>query len=914
MMKDRFILMAIFFLCVSCARKDDAATMSEVSFSLSVSSGVAPAKESFLWESGDRVSVFDGMGGPKAFSTSENGKTATFKGKAYFSDEYAVLYPFNASSCFADGKITTVLPGIQDAVDGSMKHSNNLLAGMARGGSAVLEQICAVAKITIESSKDAVVSMDIRSLGGEALTGDLELKLDGATVKVVAGGSASTSVKLVPQNAVNGGTFNISLIPGMISSGLKFSFYISGGSVIETCMNGPVELPRGVITDLGYFDLSTLRKIEEEPDDELEDPISAFISAGIDFSKLKSIGHPRLFMTASDFASLRKRVIQQPDPDDIAYGVHGIIMKNADDCVNASEVAKYELKGKRLLTQCRAALSRLFSCAYAYRMTGKDKYLERARAELAAVCAFPDWNAAKHFLDPSEMALGVAVAYDWLYYDLSLAERTKAHAALKAFEMRPFQSYNPGTTSNWNQVCNGGAIAASIAVYEKDKAISASCIDKAIKSNLACVEYLYNPNGNGLEGNGYWGYAMSYQIMIIQALEAAFGSSCGLAECEGLKKTGKWKLFMDGPTGGFNFSDSGKSDLIPSSQLIWLAARFNNPELLVRERYYLMDASKYADDRYLPSIICGLARYSFNSSSISYPSQKIWSADDLSPIVLCRDGWEYDCTDKYFGLKGGGGYNSHSHMDAGEFIYDAFGIRWAWDSSMGGYHEYEEYMTDLFSRNQKSNRWEILCQNCYYHNTLNFTWSDGSVNKWHTTDHVLGKNGKLLSTFDNLSSGTGGKVDISCYFADAAEKVYRTVKILGQNLVIIDEITSKSDHNAPFEWHMLTKAAAKVEDGYVTLIQDGRTVYVYTTVSGPSGEAPVFAVQNMLRPYGWISRDWDSLQDYGEFQLVKFSAAVPSGSKTCVYTTVISPAKPSEDILSPKVELPGLDDVDNAEW
>ncbi len=49
-----------------------------------------------------------------------------------------------------------------------------------------------------------------------------------------------------------------------------------------------------------------------------------------------------------------------------------------------------------------------------WRLTGDERYAERAKSELINVCSFSDWNPS-HFLDVAEMCIAVSVGYDWLY-------------------------------------------------------------------------------------------------------------------------------------------------------------------------------------------------------------------------------------------------------------------------------------------------------------------------------------------------------------------------------------------------------------------------------------------------------------------------------------------------------------------
>lgn len=47
----------------------------------------------------------------------------------------------------------------------------------------------------------------------------------------------------------------------------------------------------------------------------------------------------------------------------------------------------------------------------------------------------------------------------------------------------------------------------------------------------------YGPDGGYPEGFGYWGYGTSFQVMLIAALESAFGTDNGLSQTPGFMES-----------------------------------------------------------------------------------------------------------------------------------------------------------------------------------------------------------------------------------------------------------------------------------------------------------------------------------------------------------------------------------------
>ena len=149
-----------------------------------------------------------------------------------------------------------------------------------------------------------------------------------------------------------------------------------------------------------------------------------------DFSRLTEDNHPRLLFTDKNFKDLKG--IIRGSGNDFTYLLHEKAMAVADKAGLEKSLLKFELddSGKRLLPICRKASGRILSAAYAYKMTGKKKYLEHAESDLNTVCAFETWNP-RHFLDVAEMSAAVAIGYDWLYPFLSQQTKDNVVRALK---------------------------------------------------------------------------------------------------------------------------------------------------------------------------------------------------------------------------------------------------------------------------------------------------------------------------------------------------------------------------------------------------------------------------------------------------------------------------------------------------
>ena len=106
---------------------------------------------------------------------------------------------------------------------------------------------------------------------------------------------------------------------------------------------------------------------------------------GLDYSKLTADNHPRLLMNAEAFTALKAKVDANASAN--LTLLHNTIMGVCNSKgMNATALTyKLDASNKRILDVSRDALLRIFTCAYAYRMTGDAKYLTKAETDINAV-------------------------------------------------------------------------------------------------------------------------------------------------------------------------------------------------------------------------------------------------------------------------------------------------------------------------------------------------------------------------------------------------------------------------------------------------------------------------------------------------------------------------------------------------
>ena len=536
------------------------------------------------------------------------------------------------------------------------------------------------------------------------------------------------------------------------------------------------------------------------------------------------MSHPRLLLSAEEMEELKQ---QTKLPRSTAFArLHEAQIAIADKYVreNLTIRYKFDASGKRILTESRRALSRIFACAYAYRMTGGQEYLEYSSKVLEDVCNFPNWNSA-HFLDAAEMGFAVAIGYDWLYDALSSDLKSRIVEALRTFNLEPSlestaDKWAKGTT-NWNQVCHAGCTAAAMAVYEHCPQTADAVISRAIRANAHAVEVIYEPEGVYPEGAGYWDYGTNFQILFNTLLTRAFGTDFGISSLPGFSKTSEFFMFSQGNVGKrFDYADT-KSFAFTFRQAWYFADRFADNSSLYLD-LKAINSGKPLDmsERLSPLFLIYAARY--NGANVEQPSKKVYYGQSAIPIVVARTGWDRE--DIYLGIKGGRADYSHSHMDVGSFVYEAGGVRWASESHVkGGYPAIEKQLKpmgrSLFSYKPNSWRWKVFSYRPQDHNTL-------TINE---KLHIPSGEGKFTRIIDEPGR-MGAEIDITAVLGDEVTKATRTIEIIdGNYLQITDSITASDLGPVDVRFNIMSDAHSMATKEGIILTSGDRVALLKAT-------------------------------------------------------------------------------------
>ncbi len=588
-------------------------------------------------------------------------------------------------------------------------------------------------------------------------------------------------------------------------------------------------------------------------------------------------GHPRILLLKGEEKNIQEAIRSNKTLSKI----HLAILAASDTLLAKAPLQRIQI-GRRLLDKSRECIRRVFYLSYAYRLTGKDVYLKRAEKEMLAVAAFENWNPT-HFLDVAEMTLGMAIGYDWLYNDLPARSREIIKAAILKNGIQP--SFDPKhngwlkSTNNWNQVCNAGISYGALAVYEDDPEMARTVLNRAIRSIKIPMEQ-YAPDGAYVEGYSYWGYGTGFNVLFLSAIEKLYGNDFGLSSMPGFLKTGVYLENMTGATGiPFNYFDAGVQPQVNAS-MFWFSQKLKDRSLLWSEMQFLATENnkRLTGDRLLPAALIWSG--AGVPEQIPAPGSLMFYGLGSNPVALMRTSW----TDKnavYAGLKGGSPSLSHAHMDAGSFIMEADGVRWAMDLGMQEYESLESKKIDLWNGRQNSQRWKVFRYNNLAHNTL-------AVN--NQFQKVEGK--APITSYSDNGLFMNAVTDITGLYEGLLVKANRGVAIADKSYVIIRDELETADTISTIRWTMVTPADVKISgSNEAILTRNGKTLVL--RVSGAPG----------IRMKTWSTApvtDYDAANP-GTI-LVGFEVTVPAHTKLPL-TVYLLPGKTAGKILKEVLPL-----------
>jgi hypothetical protein len=454
-------------------------------------------------------------------------------------------------------------------------------------------------------------------------------------------------------------------------------------------------------------------------------------------------------------------------------------------------------------------MDNLFFLGFAYHWTGDNRYAEKGVKLLLELCNEQEWDWY-HFLGTGESSLAAGMGYDMFYNYMNEVTRRNVRKGLIG------KGLNPGITAytgapygwfakvrhNWNLVCNSGLLVGALAIAGDDDCdfYTQTIVPNAVKS-MALAMNEYAPDGAFPEGPGYWGFATSYTILGMEAMQNALGSDFGLSKFEGFDKTYYYNWYATAPNGNLiSYADcSPDTENRPTGYLLWMAKQYNDPVLANREHGLLKNSGQSAH-------VFDVLFYTPGDPALKteMPLDRYFRG----PVELAtlRTGWDKNAL--FVSLKAGYNQVNHGHLDLGAFELFALGEKWFYDLGKDDY-----YLLDYFDMN--GGRWNHFRTSSFSHNVP--VINDKNQNMYahsHFTNQVLNKDVSTLS------------VDLTETYDDVCSQLTRTLTMdkPHKNVLIEDNYTLKKQGNIC--WRGITPAKISILGKQAILEQKGKKIAV----------------------------------------------------------------------------------------
>ena len=239
-MRKIFLFSAVLLTALSCSVREDVVTPAGTGIILTAKQEGSDGSKTLVengakqvqWESGDEIIAFSGTAKGR-FITDQQAPVAQFHGEFNSSVNLAngiwALYPYSEDASFDGNSITTTLPSLQTAREGSFGKGANLT--IARSNSSTLYFYNVGGGVRFTLSEEGVRIITLEGLAGETLAGRVRIGFEEDLPNILEVSEGSKTITLTPpegESFKTGVWYYIVAIPGALSDGVRMTFYKSG--------------------------------------------------------------------------------------------------------------------------------------------------------------------------------------------------------------------------------------------------------------------------------------------------------------------------------------------------------------------------------------------------------------------------------------------------------------------------------------------------------------------------------------------------------------------------------------------------------------------------------------------------------------------------------------------------------------
>ncbi len=523
-------------------------------------------------------------------------------------------------------------------------------------------------------------------------------------------------------------------------------------------------------------------------------------------------------------------VLRQAESDPLLARVLEQIRRDADAALAAPPLKDVRTGVDSYLRQtARPLVRRVLTLGFLHRLDPDPRFAQRAIADLRAAAALPDWND-RHFLSAAETGFAVAVGLDWFRDDISPGLRERLRAALIEKLIRPglrehrARSFWVSGHGNWTSVCNASLIAAALAVGDDPEARE---MLRLAATDLPFAAGAYGSDGGYDEGPMYWSYGTQFLVLGLDALLTRTDATIAEFETPALRGAGWFPIVMRSHTGRFfNYGDGGEHFALDPAGL-WFAHRFHLPGLAHAHRQHFL-----AEIDAIEAELAGTARRPWYRGSERFRVfEALWLArvgvPDAPPASLpldfrfsgrppepgfkgeaetavLRGSW-HDPDAAFVGIKAGANRGGRAHLDAGTYVFDLNGVRWALQLG-GDDYNLPGYFVNMEDRSQRDRPYVYFRKNTRSKNTLLAGDALQSIDAWAPISPINSQPGRA-----RLS------IDLTTTYLEYWLSAERTFDLQERRHLLVTDTIKEPAANVAFRSQFLTDAEVELRGAHAIL-------------------------------------------------------------------------------------------------
>lgn len=260
---------------------------------------------------------------------------------------------------------------------------------------------------------------------------------------------------------------------------------------------------------------------------------------------------------------------------------------------------------------------------------------------------------------------------------------------------------------NWNCVCNGGLTLGALAILDDDPTgVAKTMLGLTVPNAAANCAAGPSSDGTWSETPNYWYFGTTGHAEMSSALLTATGSDYSLLAGD-FNLTGLYHMHVTGMTSLFNYGDHGPNKFsTTANSMMFYGSHYNSPQYTLFQRDRMDAAEPWSMFWYDPAVSGAF----WDGMPLDH-----YFDDNLDQWAAMRSSWT-DNNGMYVGIKSGNhtGHQAHGDLDAGTFVLDAMGQRWAGELGSGDYLSAGYFQNEL----QNSERWLYYRKRTEGQNTL----------------------------------------------------------------------------------------------------------------------------------------------------------------------------------------------------